>query len=60
MVIVSSKNIDVRNCYVSKKSGPLAYLKNASSDISFIDNKIKSNEIYKTDGSVNKSDVIVK
>jgi polygalacturonase len=60
MVIGNSKNILVRNCFSSKKAGSLAYLRNGSSELRFIDNKIQSNEIYKTDGSVNKNEIKVR
>jgi hypothetical protein len=60
IVIENSKNILIRSCYTSKKSGVLATIRNASSDINFINNKINTNETYKSDGSFNKSEITVK
>ena len=61
IVLDSSQNIIISNCNTMVKPVILATLKNGSSIVSFINNNIFStNEIFKTDGSINKSKIIVR
>ena len=60
IVLENSKNLLIRSCFTSKKSGVLATISNASHDINFVNNRINSNETYKSDGSINNSEIIVK
>jgi glycosyl hydrolase family 28 len=61
IVIDSSKNIIIRDCNVLKETSVLASIKNGSSGISFINNSIfNTNELYISDGSIDKSDIIVR
>lgn len=61
IVIDSSVNILVRNCGGSEKINALATLINSSRNIGFINNNLMSQgKLYKTDGTVKTSGIIIK
>jgi hypothetical protein len=61
IVIDNSRNIIIRDCNTFKKPGVLASIKNGSYGIGFINNNLfNADEIYKTDGSIERSGILVK
>ena len=61
IVIDSSKNIVIRDCNTLRKTVILANIKNRSTGISFINNNtLNINKIYKSDSSINKSEISVR
>ena len=61
IVIDSSQNIVIRDCNTFRKTVILANIKNRSTGISFINNNnLNINKIYKSDSSINKSEISVR
>jgi len=61
ILIDSSNNIIVKDCNVSKNIDALASITKGSSGIGFINNNIfNRNKIFKSDGTVKESEIIVK
>lgn len=61
IIIDNSQDIIIRDCNVLKNISALSTIKNGSKNIGFINNNIlRQIKVYKSDGTVKKTDIIIK